>query len=72
MSDPLRGYDHSERIKPLMQQVALLDAQRMDTIRAQNRALTEAYDVLTSPEHTDRAARNRAVAIIEALRDSQA
>jgi hypothetical protein len=37
--DPLRGIDFSERIKPLMQQVVLLDQRRMTEIADLKRQL---------------------------------
>jgi hypothetical protein len=40
------GMDYSERIKPLMQQVALLDAKRMDEIRSLHQQLEGAVEAL--------------------------
>jgi hypothetical protein len=40
--DPLRGIDFSERIKPLMQQVVLLDQKRMAEIADLKQRLAKA------------------------------
>jgi hypothetical protein len=44
--DPLAGIDFSERVKPLMQQMVLLDQKRMEEIASLREQLRGAVDAL--------------------------